>query len=269
MTYQNTGMIFKIQRYSIHDGPGIRTVIFFKGCPMRCVWCSNPESQEYEPEAEIDQNSGIHHTIGEVMSIKDVMQSIVKDRIFYRKSGGGVTLSGGEPLAQIGFAEALLGECYKLNIHTAVETAGCVPWKWFERILKHVELFLYDIKQLDESDHEKFTGISNKLILENIHRLSDRGNRFIVRIPLVPKLTATSKNIDSTGKFISNLSQIPEAIHLLPFHQYGSKKYRNLCRPYELEGWRSLVGSENEPNSEIQKAKKILEGYGLRVQIGG
>jgi pyruvate formate lyase activating enzyme len=263
------GVVFNIQRHSIHDGPGIRTVVFLKGCPMRCLWCSNPESQSFQIETQVDPRTGRESLVGRERSVTEVVHEVLRDRPYYRQSGGGVTLSGGEPLAQIRFAEALLAECYRQNVHTAVETAGGVPWAHVQRVLPSVELFLWDLKHPDDAAHERIVGMSNALVLSNLQRLAQTDARFWVRLPLVPGMNADAPTVEQTAAFIASLARRPEIVHLMPFHQYGSSKYQALGKAYALEGVDPLVGTESDPEGLIQASRRILEAHGLRVQVGG
>ena len=307
-----TGTVFNIQGYSIHDGPGIRTVVFLKGCPMRCLWCSNPESQSFYPEVEFFEGRCIPcgrclkacnrgainpdlavasgykidkslcdecgacvrscptealRLTGTERTVSEVLDRIKKDGPYYRKSGGGVTLSGGEPLVQPGFSMGILRACYSSNIHTAIETAGCVPWKHFEDILAFTDLILYDIKHMNDALHRQMTGVSNQLILENVRRIAQTKMEMIVRIPLIPGYNATEDNLRATAAYLSRLSL--REVHLLPFHQLGRDKYKRLCREYGMGGKETSIGSHDDERDCLPKAKEILEGYGLSVQIGG
>jgi pyruvate formate lyase activating enzyme len=307
-----TGIVFNVQGYSIHDGPGIRTIVFLKGCPMRCLWCSNPESQNHQPEVEfferrcvrcgqclescgrgainpdlevqrghkIDRSlceecgecsrqcpTGALSITGEEMALVDVLSRITKERAYFRKSGGGVTLSGGEPLAQPGFSRSILRACYNANIHTAVETAGHVPWRHFERILEFTDLVLYDIKHMDDALHRETTGVSNRLILENARRIARSGSQMVVRIPLIPGFSQTKGNLAATAKQVSGLGV--QEIHLLPYHQFGRDKYTRLSREYSMEhDTRSVDLCQGDGMSALE-AKAVLADYGLKVQIGG
>ncbi|NHZ87227.1 MAG: radical SAM protein, partial [Planctomycetia bacterium] len=165
-----TGIIFDIKKYAIHDGPGIRTTVFFKGCTMECQWCHNPESKNFGIEEFVIKDrvkkSTKHEIVGYEMTIDEVMEKIEKDRVFYDESNGGVTFSGGEPLVQINFLLELLKVCKKSNIYTVVDTSGEASWKDFEKILNYVDLFLYDLKIIDNELHKKYTGVPNKRVLK-------------------------------------------------------------------------------------------------------
>ncbi len=222
-----TGIIFDIKKYAIHDGPGIRTTIFFKGCSMACQWCHNPESKNVGIEKFVVKDrvkkSTKHEIVGYEMSVDEVMEKIEKDRVFYDESNGGVTFSGGEPLVQINFLLELLKRCKKTDLHTVVDTSGEVSWKDFEKIQKYVDLFLYDIKIIDEELHKKYTGVSNKRAHKNLMKLIDEGNNVELRIPLIPGITDTDKNINQIIQFISLLSPLPN-VTLLAYNPLNRDK---------------------------------------------
>ena len=246
------GMIFDIQRYSIHDGPGIRTTVFFKDCPLRCRWCSNPESWGREPRLfymksrciscgscqaapEAPQEAcptGALCLKGEKMTAEEVFGTILRDLPYYQKSGGGVTLSGGEPLLQKDFAAALLKLCKDAGIHTAIETTGLVPYETFEALEGLADLYLYDFKHPDPELHRKWTGRSNEQILENLERLSRTPAHIHVRVPVIPGVNDQPETLREIASFL-NSHGIRERT-LLPFHQYGSSKYQSLGLSYEM-----------------------------------
>lgn len=253
------GRIFDIQKYSIHDGPGIRTIVFLKGCLLRCRWCCNPESQEYPVQTMMVQ--GKPKTIGTDISVEEVMEEIVKDLPYYRRSGGGVTLSGGEALCQPGFATALLKECKEYGLNTAIESTACVSYDVIEKLLPYLDLYLLDIKHMDSQKHKKYTGQPNELILENARKLAKAGVNIIIRIPVVPTFNHTKGEILDIAQFTKSLG-IRE-LHLLPYHRLGQDKYQGLGRDYEL--------SHIEPmNIEYMKELlAVVESVGLHSQIGG
>ena len=203
----NSGFIFDIKKFAIHDGPGIRTTVFLKGCVMDCWWCHNPESQNLEPEKIIKVNQlNIHETIDRKVSVDEVLEEVEKDRVFYEESGGGVTFSGGEALTQPEFLYSLLEKSKEKNIHTTLDTTGYVKWEILEKISNMVDLFLYDLKLFDDELHQKYTGVSNKLILENLLKLDANKNKIIIRIPIIPTLTDTEGNLEQLAIFIKNLN---------------------------------------------------------------
>ena len=199
-----TGIIFNIQRFAIHDGPGIRTTVFFKGCPLRCWWCHNPESHKILPEKFDGCNlrRGFDHSfsmskdeIGKEISVDELMSEIVKDRVFYEESGGGVTFSGGEPLMQDKFLIESLKKCNTLGIHSAVDTSGYTSEGVIDRVSNYADLFLYDLKLMNDDVHQKYTGVSNQIILKNLIELDQLGKKIVIRIPIVPEITDTNENL--------------------------------------------------------------------------
>jgi glycyl-radical enzyme activating protein family len=265
MKEKTDGIVFNIQRYSIHDGPGIRTVVFLKGCPLRCEWCCNPESQAKEPEPEL-RHTGEKNIIGWKTDVEEVMAQVLKDRNFYRHSGGGVTISGGEPFFQAEFTKELLRRCYEVNIHTALETTGYAEWPVLESVLPYTDLLLYDIKHMDSSIHKKLTGVPNERILANAENIMKAGKQIIVRIPLLPQYNGTEENIRQLLEFLKETG-ISE-VHLMPFHQLGKDKYKSLGRPYALADLKPLKLQENG-SRQMMDIVAVLEKAGLDVKIGG
>ncbi|MEE9573853.1 MAG: glycyl-radical enzyme activating protein [Candidatus Neomarinimicrobiota bacterium] len=228
----NKGIIFDIKKYAIHDGPGIRTTVFLKGCSMECQWCHNPESKNFGIEEFVVKNrvkkSNKHEIVGYEISVDEVMEKIEKDRVFYDESNGGVTFSGGEPLLQINFLLELLKSCKKSDIHTVVDTSGEAGWKDFEKIQNYADLFLYDLKIIDDDLHKKYTGISNKRAHDNLMKLIVGGNNVELRIPLIPDITDTESNINDIGNYIFNLIKIP-AVTLLAYNPLNRDKLDRFC----------------------------------------
>jgi pyruvate formate lyase activating enzyme len=303
---ETRGIIFNIQTYSIHDGPGIRTTVFIKGCPLKCVWCQNPESQSATPQllfnseacvgcgkclkvcpegairlvegkswtnrdicrgsakcVEVCPNearniAGTHVTAGEVF------QEVVKDKIFYEKSGGGVTLGGGEPLASPEFTTSLLRLCKNVGIHTTLDTCGYVKWDIMKQILNYVDLVLYDLKHMEPAAHQLYTGVSNELILENARRICQELHiPVLARVPVIPGFNDSMKNIEATGRFIAAELGTTTAVHLLPYHKLGEMKYQRLEKPEN-------PASISPPDENcIMKLKEVLESFGLKVHEGG
>ncbi|CAA7600110.1 Radical-activating enzyme, conserved site [Acididesulfobacillus acetoxydans] len=270
-------LIFNIQRYSIHDGGGIRTIVFFKGCPLHCPWCANPESQSFESEIMKLKSQCIHCNVcagnaaecpsgalaeqGKWMSVDEVLAEVLKDSVFFNTSGGGVTLSGGEVLSQADFAAELLRQLKELGIHTAIETSGFGRWEALEGLAEYADVILYDLKIMDPEQSKKTLGADSEIILKNLAKLVDKGCRVIPRVPLIPGFTMDEKNITT----ISDLAQRYglKEIHLLPFHQYGSSKYESLGRDYALK---DLAVPTDE---EVNAIKSKLEARGFMVVIGG
>ena len=262
--YEDAGMILKatifdIERNSYVDGPGIRTTVFFKGCNLRCAWCHNPEGQSPKPQMMFYKNKctgcgkckekcpnalekcelcgkctiycphDAREICGKEYTVDEVMREILKDKVFYENSGGGVTFSGGECMLQIDFLEEILKVCKENGIHTAVDTAGHVPYEYFERILPYTNLFLYDVKCYDSEKHKKYTGVRNELILENLKKLLATGKSVWVRIPIIPTVNDTVEEIQRIKAYISSCGK-PEKIELLPYHAMGEHKYAAINR---------------------------------------
>ena len=217
------GNLFDIQRNSCVDGPGIRTTVFFKGCNMRCAWCHNPESQSPESQTMIYPNRP-EEVCGRLYSVEEVMRIILKDRAFYAASGGGVTLSGGECMLQTDFLTEILRACKANGIHTAVDTAGHVPYQKFERILPYTDLFLYDVKCFDNEKHKQYTGVGNAHILENLKKLLAADAPVWVRIPIIPSVNDTEEEMEKI-KALLDTCKAPKKIELLPYHAMGEHKY--------------------------------------------
>ncbi len=303
---ENQGLVFDLQRFSVHDGPGIRTLVFLQGCPLRCQWCANPESQFQHPALfysapkclgldvcglcltacpvdavsavngaiEIDRTrctrceqcqevcyAGALQLAGREMSVAEVMAEVMKDAVFYRHSGGGVTLSGGEPLQQPDFTLALLRALQTEGLHTALETCGFAPWPLLQKLLAYTDTLLYDIKHLDPEKSRAFTGQDNALILENARRAAPIARRMIVRFPVVPDFNDDPAVVQAVGQFTQDIGL--DEMHLLPYHRLGTSKYRRLDREYALP-------SLKPPTEEaMARLKALLEELGLRVRIGG
>lgn len=271
------GLIFNIQRYSIHDGSGIRTLVFFKGCPLKCPWCANPESQTLEPEQaiivdrcidcrqcsfnEADCPTGAWTTFGKYMSVEEVIEEVEKDYMFFRTSGGGVTLSGGEVLAQWPFAVELLKGLKKRGIHTAIETSGQGPTKGLEQMVPYLDTVLFDFKIWDVNRAKEMLHANVPLIQRNFELLIARGMHVIPRFPLIPGYTMDSTNVSAISAYLSQFS-LPE-VHLLPFHQYGRRKYEYLDREYELK--------EVEPptDEEVCRIQQTMNQHEFDVVVGG
>lgn len=299
-----SGIVFNIQKFSIHDGPGIRTVVFLKGCPLNCKWCSNPESQCLNPiilfnpnkcincntciqvckkGAILDKNdtrivdvtkcdlcgdclevcySGGLERIGDKMNVEEVMNIVRQDMHFYLESGGGLTLSGGEPSMQYTFASKILDKCIEEGINTALETCGFAQWEKLKELIQKVDLVLYDIKHTNSEVHKTLTGRDNKLILDNARNVAKMSKKMIVRIPVIPTYNSYEDSILSIMEFVLSLKTVRE-VHLLPYHSYGSNKYKCLGWEYELK---DLAAPSNE---EMEKLKALGERLGLITQIGG
>ncbi len=255
-----TGRIFDIQKFSVHDGPGIRTIIFLKGCALRCRWCCNPESQKFEIQTMMQ--NGKEKTIGRDVTVGEVLKTVKQDMPYYRRSGGGMTLSGGEMLCQSEFALALLRAAKESAINTAVETTGFAPFEKIEKLLPYIDTVLMDIKHTDSAKHKEFTTQPNELILENAVKIAEKANKLIIRVPVIPTFNDTEEEIASIAKFASSLKGVTE-INLLPYHSFGRDKYEGLGRKY-------MMGDLPSPTDEkMQKLKAVAESYGLECKIGG
>ena len=260
-----TGIIFDIKKYAIHDGPGIRTTIFFKGCSMGCQWCHNPESKNFGVEefAVKDRVKKLtkSQTVGYEISVDDIMEKIEKDKVFYDESSGGVTFSGGEPLVQTNFLLEILKECKKSNIHTTIDTCGEASWKNFEKIIDYVDLFLYDLKIIDNVLHNKFTGVANKRIHNNLKKLIESGKKIEIRIPLIPNITDTDINLKNLIYFISSLKIKPSVI-LLPYNPLNRDKLDRFCMVNKLGKLKT------QPRKKIFAIKQRFVIKGIDAIIG-
>ncbi len=299
---ERQGLIFDIQRYSVHDGPGIRTLVFLKGCPLKCLWCSNPEGQDHKPELafrptlciacgvcigvcparairlkdqliEIDRimcnlcgecikvcSPEALSVVGRWVTVEQALEDVERDRVFYEASQGGITLSGGEPLFQAGFTEALLKACKARGMATAIETSGYAPWHSLERAIKYADLILYDIKHVNSLRHRQFTGVSNKPILENARKMAGLGFPLAIRCSVIPGFNDDPQDMDALFRFTKTLPGVKH-IDLLPYHRLGESKYTMLGRDYALRGVKPLARQDLE--SLAQAANK----RGLEVRI--
>lgn len=297
---EKTGNVFNIERYAVHDGPGIRTLVFLKGCPLRCLWCCNPESQRPEAELLLFPENCIgcgeclrncpSHAIsrgadglvtdsgkctccgacaeccyprartlcGGGMTAEEVLNEVRKDLLFYRQSGGGVTLSGGEPFFQFEFAAALLRSCRELEINTAVETCGYVPERRFKEALPLVDTYLFDLKHMDPETHIRLTGVGNELIHRNFETLLEAGKRVIPRMPLIPGLNDTEESLHATCMFLRERSI--GTLNLLPYHELGVNKYTRTGREYTLNLRPHTV-------EEIARKKRFVESQGIACSV--
>ncbi|GFZ32157.1 [formate-C-acetyltransferase]-activating enzyme [Clostridium zeae] len=275
-------IIFNIQRYSLHDGGGIRTVVFFKGCPLKCPWCSNPESQKFKLEIMRKPNlcikcssescakcnmspdkcpTGALDYIGKEYTVEEVVNEVKKDIVFYDTSEGGVTLSGGEVLAQPKFVLALLKRLKEFSINTAIETSGQGDTEKLLELAKYLDLILFDLKIMDKEKAKDILGADIELIRSNMKELVLNNHEVIPRIPLIPGYTMEDDNISEIIAFVKELGL--KEIHILPFHQYGSKKYEYLGKDY------SLLDIKPPSEEEVNAIKLKMEQEGLMVFIGG
>jgi pyruvate formate lyase activating enzyme len=292
------GIIFDIQRYSVHDGPGLRSNIFFKGCPLRCGWCANPESQNFKIELALSEQNcmncgqfemscpdcwsnrgcsqqtidfqkrtsicptGAIHWIGERRTAGDVMKEVLRDIPFYA-DGGGMTLTGGEPTMQPDLADALLRLAKTENISTAMETCGHTHWSIIERLLPCLDDILYDLKHVDSEIHLKHTGMGNELILSNLDKLTSLGAPVTIRIPLIPGFNASVEAVNTLAQFIAGLKGAIKRIDILPYHTLGKAKYAALGYVYP---WAEFSRINDDDMALLIKAFK---SYGLPINFTG
>ncbi|GCD12154.1 glycyl-radical enzyme activating protein [Clostridium tagluense] len=304
INYEQKGIIFNMQRFSIHDGPGIRTIVFFKGCPLKCDWCSNPESQDPLVQIMFNEKNcngckkcekkcpvgaidmlrpgridrekctgcgecaencypGGLVKSGEETTVEKVINELKKESIQFRRSGGGVTLSGGELLMQPEFAIELLKACKARGWHTAIETTGYTSEAVIDKLIPLVDLVLLDIKHLDDEKHKKYVHVSNERIVKNAKKISALGAELIIRVPVIPGFNCDEKSISDIAKFAKSLNGV-QHIDLLPYHKLGANKYENLGLDY-------IMGQEIKTPDEatMNKFKKIVEEFGLECSIGG
>lgn len=297
------GTIINIQKYSVHDGPGIRTTTFFKGCPLRCWWCHNPETHlkrheimffedrcttcgrcvENCPSKAIEiKDSHIvtdndkctlcgrctdvclneaKEFVGSNITASDLMKELLKDQMFYEQSNGGVTFSGGEPMLYADFLNEVLTRCKRVGLHTAIETSGYAPWEEFGKIIDKVDLFLYDLKIMDNEKHKKYIGADNKLILDNLTKICEENSNVIIRMPIIAGINDNCHHIEEVIKYISNLNIIE--VNLLPYHKMGMDKYKRVNKTYQL------TGNEVPTNEKMNEFAEMFKKAGIKVKIGG
>ncbi|MCG8305949.1 MAG: glycyl-radical enzyme activating protein [Cytophagales bacterium] len=261
--------IFDIKRFAIHDGPGIRTTVFLKGCPMDCWWCHNPESRKSEPEKVTynrmlgDLKLETKQVYGKKMDTDTLMEEILKDKLFFEESGGGVTFSGGEPLYQIEGLSELLNRCKKQGLHTTIDTCGYAPWASLEMVLPFTDLILYDLKLMDSRSHKKFTGVKNDLIIHNLKKLMAQNARVELRIPVVPGINNSAEELTRFKAFLQENSMIPHKLHLLPYHSIADNKYEKLRAKNRMKD----IGQKE--GLTVHDFKCALATIGIDVETGG
>jgi len=268
---KQNGIIFDIKKYSLHDGPGIRTTVFLKGCPLSCWWCHNPESQQLQPTELCSPgfkrdfyttDDSESYSLGREMSLSDVIEEIEKDVLFYDESAGGVTFSGGEPLSQSEYLFELIRTCRNREIHTIIDTCGYADSSVITEAGSLTDLFYFDLKLIDNMEHKKYTGVSNDIILKNLQLLTEANCQVHIRIPIVHGITDTQKNIEDISTFLLKLRQNPD-ISLLPYNQFGNQKYTRLKIDNHLP---------NLAPPSSKKMKQVAEFFskkGFNTHIGG
>jgi len=317
MSQEITGMIYDIQGFSVNDGPGIRTTVFLKGCPLRCPWCHSPESQKFYPQlswismrcigtevcqercikacpkgaleyGDVGVNSQTQQSVqyihvkrdlcdncgkcaevcyphalylcGENYTVDEVLKKVLKDRHFFENSGGGVTISGGEALSQPIFTLELLRRLKEEGIHTALDTTGYAPWQIVEQTLPYTDLYLLDLKHMDNERHQQTVGVPNVRIHENARKIAAAGGKFQIRIPVIPLFNDSEENIRATAEFCRELGDAVTLVQLLPYHNLGVTKHLRISD--------TAVAEATPPSDEkMQQLKAIMESYGLNVII--
>jgi pyruvate formate lyase activating enzyme len=303
-----TGVVFNIQRFSVHDGPGIRTTVFLKGCPLRCSWCHNPEGMEalpvvslaperciacaacidacpHELTGPLDGCTGLHAAmvgcdrcglcaevcgseartlLGRHTTVEELVAEVTRDRVFYEESGGGVTFSGGEPVtpANLEFLLASLRACKAAGLHCAVDTSGFASRETVLEVATWTDLILYDLKLMDDARHRETTGVSNRLILENLRALSEAGQDLWIRVPLIPGVNDHVANLEATAAFVASLPG-RHPVHLLPCHHIGQDKYRRLGLAYPL------AEARGQSRKDVSSLAARMQAHGLEVRVGG
>lgn len=299
------GTIFDLKRYAVHDGPGIRLNVFFKGCPLHCLWCHNPEGISFKPELMLMPNRCARcgdclracrfgvlsqngtgevladrsrctlcgdcveacsreaiNIVGREVSIEDILAEAEKERIFFEQSGGGVTLTGGEPLAQADFAEALMEALKARGFHVALDTSGYASADIFLRLVAKADLILFDLKLMDEEKHKKFTGVSNHTVLDNLRKLDELGKPVWIRFPLIPGINDDEGNLEAMAAFLSELKSV-EQLNVLPYHKGGVEKFRRVGREQEFAIF------EPPAEEKIQSVMNFFAVRGFKVKRGG
>ena len=263
------GIVFDIKRFAIHDGPGIRTTVFLKGCPLRCWWCHNPESQDIKTETDIKTIvlDGIpfekQEEIGKLMSVSEVMEIIEKESVFYDESGGGVTVSGGEPLLQHEFLLEILMALKKKNIHATVDTCGLAKREILETIIAYTDLFLFDLKHIHPEKHKLYTGSDNSTILKNLEFLTQRNANIHIRIPVVAGINDSIGELQDMIDYLKSFNGKIKEIHLLPYHSFAKNKYQRFRKENKLKDLKDY------DKDDLIPIRSMFESEGFIVKIGG
>lgn len=263
------GILFDIKHFAVHDGPGIRTTLFFKGCPLSCTWCHNPEGISFKPELanKLVLLNGKTITdkelIGQTYNVSTLIKLLKKDELFFEESGGGITFSGGEPMSQFEFLKDVLVQCKQNGWHTCLDTSGQSTWLKFDQILEFVDLFLFDLKHLDSDKHQAFTGVDNHEIRKNLEQLSKAKKRIWIRIPVIPGFNDDERAISMMGDFLCTLGSAVEQVNLLPFHAIANHKYKRFKINYDYANTPSLH------KKDLIKFQQLLLNKGLSTIIGG
>lgn len=254
------GIIFDIKRFAIHDGPGIRTSIFFKGCPLSCWWCHNPESCKSGIQT-LDFEFKGSHTLGWETTSQQLFEEVEKDRAFFDESDGGVTFTGGEPLMQADFVAVTAALFKKHDLHLALDTTGFAKLEKFQKVADQMDLVLFDLKHMNEAKHFEYTGVSNQLILKNLEYLVKKEKEIHIRFPMMPGLNDDNRNLDEMLQFLGSKKSF-KRIHLLPYHKIAAGKYERL-------GLENKMNGIDEPElNRVQEVKRYLESSGFEVVIG-
>jgi pyruvate formate lyase activating enzyme len=264
------GLIFSVKRYSIHDGPGIRVTFFLKGCPLSCKWCHNPEGISPFPESVIrknrigDREFSREEMAGKFYTMEKILKILEKERVFINQSKGGVTFSGGEPMLQTEFLLEALKACKANGYHTAVDTSGYASAESYKSVFQYTDLFLFDIKHLDEARHIESTGVSNTGILDNYKLLLRSNNDVMLRIPVIPGFNDDHDHLERLKDFIiSTKTASLKMVSLLPYHKIGSSKYKRFNLPYRMDN------VEPPSKGDMQKMKEFFMETGVKIKIGG
>jgi len=258
------GIIFDIKKYALHDGPGIRTTIFLKGCPLDCWWCHNPESKNDQIETIQQKINSVTSTkiIGKYIDDDEVFQEIMKDELFYDESGGGVTFSGGEPLMQSEFLLSILKKCKRAGIHTAIDTSGYCTNHDLKKIMKYTDLFLFDLKLIDNELHEKYMNTNNDIILNNLEYLFSEDRNIQIRVPLIPGITDTKENMNDIRGYLEQFKNL-FLLNFIPYNQFGEDKVLKFNYPNKFGKLRLYK------KTEIDEIAENFKRYGFQVEIGG